>query len=444
MALNRHSSLIRRLIGLSDSDLSSRDITTDTESLTYGNAKKLSQHENADVRLQLATRTDLFPEILHYLSSDPDPRVRREIAGNVATLQRANLLLAQDKDEDVRATLASKVCNFLPGLNADEQHQVYTDTLEILEILSRDQVVRIRRMIAEALKEVATAPPEVIKRLAQDSDLTVAGPVLQSSPVLTDDDLVMIIHNGPIKGALGAISKRTPVREKVSDAIIASHDVEAIAVLLGNHSAQIREQTLDFLLDRAARIPAWHEPLVRRPQLPPAAALRLATFVAVDLLDSLRGRTDLSPEAVDAVGRIVHKRLHAFEMKKAAAAEAHAARKSLMASLEVAEAMYKAGSLSESVFLSAVSSGNHDFAIASLVVRSGFSLGIVKKILTDKDPLTVVALTWKAGFTGACAEAVQSKLAKIAPTDLLIMEKGGIYSLSAREMFNALEVFTIR
>ncbi len=433
MASNRHTSLIRRLIGLSPS--SDQDVKGDAEALSYGDAKKLSQHENAGVRLQLASRTDLFPEILHYLSSDPDPRVRCEIAGNIATLQRANLLLAQDKDEDVRAALATKICNLVPDLTTEELQRVNSATLEALDILSRDQVVRIRRLIAEVLKEVATAPPDVIKRLAQDTDLSVCAPILTHSPVLTDEDLIMIIHSGPVKGALNAISQREPIQEKVSDAVVASHDIEAIGVLLGNRCAQIREQTLDFLLDRAAQIPAWHEPLVRRPQLPPAAALRLATFVATDLLDSLRGRTDLSAEATEAVARIVHKRLNTFEMHSAEK------RKAPSTPYEIAEAMHKAGSLTEAVFLSSISSGNYEFSIAALAVRSGFPMETVKKILLGKDPVSVVALTWKSGLNATCAEAAQSKLARIPISELLIMEKGGVYSLSSKEMTRALGAF---
>ena len=36
-------------------------------------------------------------------------------------------------------------------------------TYEALEILARDQVTRVRQILSEALKDVANAPPEVIR-----------------------------------------------------------------------------------------------------------------------------------------------------------------------------------------------------------------------------------------------------------------------------------------
>jgi uncharacterized protein (DUF2336 family) len=61
---------------------------------------------------------------------------------------------------------------------------------EALDALARDQVIRVRRILSEALKDVADAPPEVIRRLASDVELVVSGPVLQYSPVLTEEDLL--------------------------------------------------------------------------------------------------------------------------------------------------------------------------------------------------------------------------------------------------------------
>ena len=54
-------------------------------------------------------------------------------------------------------------------------------------------MARVRRIVAEALKDVANALPEVINRLARDTEIVVSGPILESSPVLTDDDLLAIV-----------------------------------------------------------------------------------------------------------------------------------------------------------------------------------------------------------------------------------------------------------
>ena len=112
-----------------------------------------------------------------------------------------------------------------------------------------------------------------------------------------------------MQGALSAISRRTNVVETVSHAIATSDDNCSIAELLANPSAQIREETLDRLVDNAASVTSWHAPLVDRPELPANAAQRIAGFVADSLLDTLRRRTDLTEQVVDAIEIAVNERL---------------------------------------------------------------------------------------------------------------------------------------
>jgi len=47
-----------------------------------------------------------------------------------------------------------------PGLTADEQDKMRKMAYEALDALARDQVIRVRRILSEALKNVADAPPE--------------------------------------------------------------------------------------------------------------------------------------------------------------------------------------------------------------------------------------------------------------------------------------------
>jgi uncharacterized protein (DUF2336 family) len=84
----------------------------------------------------------------------------------------------------VRQDLATKIGRLAPGLNAQEQDRLRRLTYEVLEILVRDQVAKVRQIIAEALKDVTDAPPEIIQLLARDGELAVSGPVLQFSPLL--------------------------------------------------------------------------------------------------------------------------------------------------------------------------------------------------------------------------------------------------------------------
>ena len=382
--------------------------------LTYKEARDLARDEALDVRRGLAARTDVEPEILYFLAEDPAPEVRRQIAINKVTPVHADLLLASDDDQDVRGDLADKIATLAPGLSADEQDKVRRMTYQALEVLARDQATRVRQILSEALKDVADAPPEVIRKLASDAELVVSGPVLQYSPVLTEDDLLEIIENNPSSGNLCAVSRRETVPATLADVIIATYDEEAVALLLGNPSAQIREEMLDRIIDRAADIEPWHEPLVHRPLLPGRAAAKLARFVAHNLLDNLKAREDLEPEVLEEVRLIVEKRLldeppERPEEEKTSATEA----------LEEVTALKAEGKLDEAVVADALKSDEREITIAALAVLSGLKVAVVRAVISNRSAKGMVAIAWKAGVTAKLAETLQQKLALIAQKELL-------------------------
>ena len=77
-----------------------------------------------------------------------------------------------------------------------------------------------------------------------------AGPALQFSQVLTDDDFVAVINEAASSGHLAAISWRDSLAEDVSDALAGTHDISAIATLLANGSVEIREENWTGLSTR--------------------------------------------------------------------------------------------------------------------------------------------------------------------------------------------------
>lgn len=430
--------LLKRLFGLGGEE---------AVALSYEEARELARHEDPAVRRTLAARADMRPEILYFLAEDPNPEVRREIAVNTATPAQANLLLATDSDAEIRTVLAAKIARLAPGLTADEQDRLRRMTYEALELLARDQVIRVRRILAEALADVANAPPELIRRLAGDAAISVAGPVLENSPVLTDEDLLDIIQSSPIQGALSAISRRTHVGPIVADAIAATDDCAAIAVLLANPSAQIREETLDHLIERAPDIEIWHDPLVHRPQLSARAAARLARFVADNLLQNLHRRRDLDPETTEAVAKAVRRRLDEQDRAKPPQTAAKAKRcdsRPAVAEPEtpyvIAGRMNEAGTLDEKVIAKALTVGDNDFVIAALAVRAGLPLEAATKVIATQSAKGITALTWKARLTMAFAVQLQTRLARISPPDLL-HPKAGKFPLTEEDMAWQLDLF---
>ena len=402
------------------------------KAFTYEEARELAKNPDTKVRRQVASRPDMRPEILYFLADDASAEVRRQVAVNGATPPQADRALAADADETVRLDLAGKLARLAPGLTANEQDRLRRLTYEALEVLARDQIPKVRQILADALKDVANAPPEVIGRLARDAEIAVAAPVLQYSPVLTDADLLDIIGSRPIPGALAAISRRALVTFPVADAIAATDDIEAIAALLGNKSAQIREETLDRLVDRAPDIEAWHQPLTQRPALSARTAQKLARFVATSLLQALAERHDLDPEAARAVATVVKKRLEEMAAVGPAKAEAKRAADESTALLR-ARSLQAAGQLDETTIDTALSGGDRGFVIAALAVLAGLPVPLVKKVVETQSAKGIVAVVWKAGLSMHLAEQTQGKLLRLS-SGRMLTAKSGNFPLTPDEM----------
>lgn len=438
------SAFLDKLRGVFRRNSSAGVLSDDAEAIGYEQARELARHQDPAVRQRLARRRDLRPELLYFLAEDPAPEVRREIAANLSTPAQADLRLAADADPSVRGDLAQKIARLAPGLSADEKDRLQRMTYEALMLLARDQITRVRQILAEALKDVANAPPEVIRQLAHDSELSVSSPVLEFSPVLSDDDLMEIIQSSPVSGALSAISRRSAVAFQVADAIAHTDDIDAIAVLLANPSAQIREETLDFLLDRAPEHDAWHGPLVRRPHLSARAATHLARFVADSLLQVLEQRSDFDAATKEAVATVVRRRVEerGSDMASFRRGQHEAAAEESDKPWDRARRMYQAGQLTETVINAALAANDLEFVLHALAVRAEVSVERVRKIISTQSAKGTVALTWRAGLSPAISVTLQTKLARVSPADVVQPRPGShSFPLDPAEMTWQMEFF---
>ncbi|MCH9019850.1 MAG: DUF2336 domain-containing protein [Proteobacteria bacterium] len=395
----------------------------------YDEAKAVARHADSEVRRGLASREDAQPEILYYLAEDESPVVRRAIAINPSTPRHADRMLAEDVDDEVRCELARKIGRIVPRLSQEVRKQIQRLTLEILEILARDQLPRVRHIVAEEIKRSHAVPRHIVRDLARDVELIVAAPILEYSPLLRDEDLVEIIESDPVQGVLGTIARRETVNATVADAIAAREDADAIAALLANPSAQIREETLDGIIDRAPGTGSWHLPLVMRPELSLRVIRRIAGFVAMALLRVLEDRHDLPSGAADEVREAVARRIDEAGVDG-----------DIDAPLD-AEKAFAEGVLDDEKLLAALDAGNRDFVASGLALKSDLAPEIVHKVIGSQNPQSVTALVWKAGFSMRTAIQIQLRLARIPPAEVLNAKDGTDYPLDAQELAWHLQLF---
>jgi uncharacterized protein (DUF2336 family) len=402
--------------------------------MEYEQSKRLASDPNPRVRGELAATPDIRPELLYFLASDVEAYVRAIVAGNVSTPRHADVVLASDKDDGVRASLADKIARLVPTLPADQKDQLTAMTLQVLEKLAQDHVERVRSVISEALKHMPEAPGGIVRRLARDTASSVASPLLEHSPLLTDEDLVDIIAQSPAKGSLSAIARRGSVTGVVADAIANSDDAQAIATLLANPKAQIREQTLDQIIERAPEHEPWHAPLVRRPSLPLRAIRRLAEFVSDSLVKALQERPDVDAETAAALGETVKRRLVA-EPKGIADEQGGSSR---------ARRLAEEGKLSELEMVSAQERGDRPFLLAGLAALAQCPDKTAEDIMSSSNGKVIMGLCWKAGLSARFAHSIQLKVARIPPREVMNLRGGTQYPISKAQMMWELEGYGIR
>lgn len=425
-------------------------------------------------RVRLGANHTTPAEILLRLAIDPSVTVRAALALNPSAPPAALGALARDADDRVRALLARKLATLAPCLTETEQSRLNQQTVAALAHLIADTAVRVRAAIAEVVKDMPTAPHALVLRLARDTEIEVSEPVIRLSPLLTQADLLGLLAANAPAVAL-AVARRPDLTEDVADALATTADDTAIRVMLLNHSAQIRESTLDALIARAADHVGWHAPLVRRPKLSARAAEALSRIVADTLLGELASRADL-PEAVTAE---LHARLTARLFQSPAtqpppttstdtatptdagtpagtsaptdtAGRTEAATSSSAptwngalawtdaptptSALSDARARAVAGRLTETDLLSVAGRGEAHIVAAMLAVAADVPLSLVERVATLRSAKGVVSLVWKAGFSMRLAIPLQILLARLGPGALLAPSPNGGFPLAVEEM----------
>ena len=404
------------------------------ENLSRDQILEVLEARTAAAQQELAIRTDAGADVLDYLATHGGVATRRAVAANIAAPPRANRTLCDDEDDDVRAELCRKIARLMPDLSREEALEVRQITIEMLEKLAHDQVPRVRAILAEEIKTLDCVPKSVIDTLARDVEEIVAAPILEYSPLLSDADLIEIIAGAKVEHALAAIAKRRPLSSAVSDVLVGTLDIPAIAALLVNPHASIREQTLEKVVDAAETIDSWHEPLALRPDLSNRTIRRLASFVGTALLEALtlRGGVD------ENTGVYLKRRLRTRLQKSD---EAEQAEKDGLAR-DLASAK-RSGCSDDEYMEDLAEAGNKESVIVALASFAQVPVSGVRRMIDSRSAKAIVALVWRAHLGMRVAFKIQSFVTRLPPTELLAARGGKSFPLSEEEMRWQLSYFDV-
>ena len=400
----------------------------------YEEAKKLARDPDPAVRAALAARADLAPELLAYLSGDPDERVRAAAAGNPASPMQTAGALARDAAQSVRLALAGRIVRLLPDLTADAQRQAYRLAAEALMTLALDEALSVRETLSSALKDMAAAPPPVVRQLAYDTSRAVAEPILRYCLLLPDEDLLTLIATRDQSWLRVAIATRATVSEGVTNALIETGDLEATGVLIGNEGATLSERILANLVEGAAAEASWQAPLAKRRNLPTTLARRLAEFVDETVFAVLAERSDYDADTLRSVV-IASRRRQEYQSAQQRQPDESAEERALR--------HYREGELSEERFTDALGLQDFNFARAALAMLARVPADVVRRILDQQNAKTITALCHRARLSMRTALMVQQRLARVPSAKLLYPRGGTDYPLSEEEMLFQLSLYGV-
>ncbi|MBV1886041.1 MAG: DUF2336 domain-containing protein, partial [Parvibaculaceae bacterium] len=200
-------------------------------------------------------------------------------------------LLAQPSAH-TRADIAQKVARRFDNVTITDRERALAQ--DILGLLVHDAATLVRESLAQSLARLSNAPHDVIVLLARDID-EVALPILEESPVLSDDDLIDIVVKGSDAKHM-AIAGRPLVGAAVSNALIETDNKRVVARLVANEGALIDEDALVNVAERYGDLDEVADPLVRRALLPAAVVARLVSMVSDRLQEYLIDHHELSDE----------------------------------------------------------------------------------------------------------------------------------------------------
>lgn len=132
--------------------------------------------------------------------------------------------------------------------------------------------------LAKRLATMDDAPADTIAQLSACDDINVAGPILEKSTVLTDNDLVAVAKSKG-QGHLMAIASRRHIASIVTDVLVERGDTSVKEKVLANGGAEISEFGFACLISAASKDKKLAEIVSKREDIPE----ELQSFLSVAL-----------------------------------------------------------------------------------------------------------------------------------------------------------------
>ncbi len=291
-------------------------------------------------------------------------------------------------------TLQRITALFLDGASRyNDQHVDLFD--EVFGLLIAEIETKARAELSNNLAPVSNAPVNVLRRLAKDDDIAVAGPVLKLAPRLAEADLIDVART---KGQahLHAISARRALGEAVTDVLVRRGDRDVARRVADNRSARISEKGFYRLVKRAEDDGILAEKVGLRPDIPAPMFRDLLTKATAVVHRRLIASA--TPEVRAAICDVL--------AKVAREVGARVGPRDYRAAQRVVLSLDQANRLDETALASFCSDGKYEETVVALAALAKVPIKTADRLMGGDRPDPVLILCKAAGLSWPTVKAV--------------------------------------
>jgi uncharacterized protein (DUF2336 family) len=292
---------------------------------------------------------------------------------------------------------------------SDDHVRLFDD---VFQCLIEQIETSARALLADRLAPNSAAPPKIIRTLALDEVIEVAGPVLTRSERLDEATLIEIARSRS-QAHLKAISLRRVLSEALTDVLVTRGNEDVVQSTVRNPGAQLSEESLTDLVTRAERDDDLASCIGLRPDLPRHHYLKLVAKASLSVRKKLEAA---NPGLADEVSSVVQE---AAQRVRAAA---------MTRQTEMARALVKSlhddGRLNEVQVTTFAEQGKFDETNAGLAALAGVSVETAENMMIESRTEGVMLLAKVAGMSWPSVRAIiamREKLSGGAQTDMLTL-----------------------
>jgi len=253
--------------------------------------------------------------------------------------------------------------------------------------------VATRARLAKRLLGTANAPMNVVKKLAFDDNIDVAGPILQHCERL---DAKTLINNIRTKSQphLLAISRRKSIPSDVTDELVTRGNREVVTAVVANDGASFSDFGFLHTIQRSANDSILAESLGLRKDIPRSMFQQLIAKASADV------RRKLAQERPDLVGEI---QSSVIEIAGSLQSKFGPASEKYFTAKRVVMVRHQLGELNEDLILEYARAHKIEEATVGLSLLSSLPVSVTERALADPEMTLILAKASKFEWETAMA-----------------------------------------